>query len=132
MIKIVSKLFFFVVLIALVTVPDIGCKKKEEGIDITDGSWGFVLTSDSTTVAVVYDFRGDRSQGDVYYRGVRSGTYTVSGDLVNFIVNHYDAENNLYLYTYRGMLLDHFNMSGSFTVTYPDGTIVSGTFTAER
>jgi hypothetical protein len=30
------------------------------------------------------------------------------------------------------MFLDYYNMSGSFTVTYPDGSIVSGTFTAER
>jgi len=132
MIKTVLKLFFLLVIIASVTVIDMGCKKKEEGIDITDGTWGFLLTSNSNTVALVYDFRGDRRQGDVYFNGARSGSYSVSGDIVNFTVNHYDGENNLYLYTYSGMFLDYYNMSGSFTVTYPDGSIVSGTFTAER
>ena len=132
MIKIVLKLLFLLVIIALVTVTNTGCKKGEEGIDITDGAWGFLLTSNSNTVALVYDFQGDQQQGNVYYNGVRSGTYSVSGDIVNFTVNHYDGENNLFLYTYSGRFLDYFNMSGSFYVTYPDGSIVSGTFTAER
>jgi hypothetical protein len=130
--NIVLKLFFLLMIIALVTVTNIGCKKGDEGIDITDGTWGLLLTSNSNTVALVYDFQGDQEQGNVYYSGARRGTYSVSGDIVNFTVNHYDEEDNLYLYTYSGRFIDYYNMSGAFYVTYPDGSIVSGTFTAER
>lgn len=128
--KNVSILFLLVMIIGLVF--NIGCKKTEEGIDITDGTWAFFLESSDGSSALVYDFRGDPQQGNVYYRNENRGTYTVSGNMVNFTVNHYDGDNNLYLYTYSGLLSNYYNMSGSFSINMPDGSTINGTFTAER
>ena len=126
----VSKLFLLLMVISLVV--NIGCKKTNEGIDITDGTWAFSLETAEGSPVVIYDFRGNLQQGNVYYRQENRGTYTVSGDIVNFTVNHYSSDNSLYLYTYSGTIGDYNHMSGNFYISYPDGSTVSGTFTAER
>jgi hypothetical protein len=128
--KNILKLFLFLAIISLVI--NIGCKKSTGGIDITEGTWGFSLETAEVSTVVVYDFQGDPQQGNVYYRQENRGTYTVSGDMVNFTVDHYGSDNDLYLYTYSGIIEDYNHISGTFYVTYPDGSIVSGTFTAER
>jgi hypothetical protein len=128
--KNISKLFVLVIIIGLVV--NIGCKKKDEGIDITDGTWAFFLETSDGSNALVYDFRGDQQQGNVYFQNENRGTYTVSGNMANFTVNHYDAESNLYVYTYSGLFSDYYNMSGSFYISMPDGSTINGTFTAER
>jgi hypothetical protein len=128
--KNVSKLLLLLITISLIV--SIGCKKKNDGIDITNGTWAFALETVDINTVVIYDFRGDLQQGSVYYRQDNRGTYTVSGDILNFTVNHYGNDNSLYLYTYSGIISDYYHISGSFYVTNPDGSTDSGTFTAER
>lgn len=109
-----------------------GCKKSDDSFDITDGSWAFYLQSGSDSSSLVYAFRGTKESGKVYYSNENRGNYTVSGSLVNFTVSHYDVESLEYLYTYSGTFSDYYNMTGSFTVRYPNGTILNGTWQAER
>jgi len=109
-----------------------GCKKSDDSFDITDGSWSFHLSAGSDSSSLVYAFRGDKGQGSVYYNNENRGTYTVSGVLINFTVNHYDVAGGLYVYVYSGTSSDYYHMRGSFSVTYPGGSVISGTWTAER
>lgn len=109
-----------------------GCKKSDDSFDITDGSWAFYLQSGPDSSSLVYAFRGNKDEGNVYYSNENRGTYSVSGSLVNFTVSHYDVDDQLYLYTYTGTYSDYYNMNGSFTVRYPNGTILNGTWQAER
>lgn len=109
-----------------------GCKKSDESFDITEGSWAFYLSAGGDSSSLVYTFRGEKDQGNVIYNNEVRGTFTVSGTLVNFTINHYDAEGSLYVYVYTGTSRDYFFMSGSFSVTYPGGSVTSGTWSAER
>ena len=118
-----------IVVAALLTV---GCPKKDEGIDITDGTWGFFLETATGSTGVVYDFRGSKTSGSVYYSGQERGTFTVTGDNVRFSVDHFDPQGNQFHYEYVGLFVDYFNMSGTFTALNPDGSTTSGTFTATR
>ncbi|MCP5104907.1 MAG: hypothetical protein GY950_16090 [bacterium] len=125
-------LTILLILVVTAFTVNTGCKKSDKGFNISDGTWGFYLQTNAGTSALVYDFQGSETQGEVYYRHENRGTYTVSGNIANFTVNHYDPENNLFVYVYRGTFGDYYNMSGSFSVTNPDGSVTSGTFTAER
>lgn len=109
-----------------------GCKKSDDSFDITDGSWAVYLQSGPDSSSLVYAFRGNKDAGNVYYSNENRGSYSVSGSLVNFTVSHYDVEDLLYLYTYTGTYSDYYHMNGSFTVRYPNGTILNGTWQAER
>jgi len=109
-----------------------GCKKSDDSFDITDGNWAFHLAAGSDSSSLVYTFQGDKLQGSVYYNNENRGSYTVSGVLINFTVNHFDAAGGLYVYVYSGMSSDYFHMSGNFSVTYPGGSVISGTWSAER
>jgi hypothetical protein len=128
--KIVLSACFAILTIALAL--NSGCKKSGDSFDITDGSWAFYLQSGPDSSSLVYAFRGTKEAGNVYYSNENRGIYTVSGSLVNFTVSHYDVENLEYLYTYTGTHSDYYNMTGSFTVKYPNGTIINGTWQAER
>ncbi len=120
------------IILTIVFALNTGCKKNDDSFDITDGTWGFFLTAGSDNSSLVYSFQGEEEHGNVFYNNEERGTYTVSGTLVNFTVNHYDSAASLYVYVYTGTAGDYFNMSGSFSVTYPDGSVVSGTWEAER
>ena len=109
-----------------------GCKKSDDSFDITEGSWAFYLSAGSDNSSLVYTFRGEKDQGNVIYNNEVRGSFTVSGTLVNFTVNHYDAVGDLYVYVYTGTSRDYLFMSGSFSVTYPGGSVISGTWSAER
>lgn len=109
-----------------------GCKKSDDSFDITDGSWAFHLVAGGDSSSLVYSFRGDKGQGSVYYNSENRGSYTVTGTLINFTVNHYDVAGALYVYVYTGTSRDYFYMSGNFSVTYPGGSVISGTWSAER
>ena len=108
------------------------CKSGEKGFDITEGTWGVFLETPAGSSALVYDFQGSKESGNVYYRNQERGTYRVTGNNVSFTVNHFDEQDNLFLYVYSGVVEDDFNMRGSFTITNPDGTVTNGTWTALR
>lgn len=120
------------IILTVVFAVNTGCKKSDDSFDITDGSWAFYLAAGSDSSSLVYAFRGDKGQGTVYYNNENRGSYTVSGVLINFTVNHYDAAGGLYVYVYTGTSSDYYNMNGSFSVTYPSGSVISGTWSAER
>lgn len=122
----------WVAIIVVAAILSTGCPKKDEGIDITDGTWGFFLTTATGSTGVVYDFRGSASSGSVFYNNQERGTFTVTGDNVNFTVDHFDPDGAQFHYNYFGLLADYYNMSGTFTAANPDGSQTSGTFTANR
>lgn len=126
----VWKLFLIFIMISLTAA--MGCKKGEKEFDITDGSWGVVLRTSNATSGWVYQFVGSKESGTIYYNNVNLGTYTVSGDTVNFTTNHSDAEDNIYVYVYNGVVNDYYSMSGTFVINPPGGGIVTGTWTASR
>jgi hypothetical protein len=128
--KIVFKLLLFMVIVGLTA--GTACKSGDKGFDITEGTWGIFLETPAGSNALVYDFQGNKESGEVYYRNQERGTYRVSGSNVSFTVNHFDEQDNLFLYVYSGAVADDFNMSGSFTVTNPDGTVTNGNWTALR
>jgi hypothetical protein len=128
--KNVVKVFLIFIMIGLTA--EIGCKKGEKEFDITDGSWGIVLKTSNATSGWVYQFVGNQQSGSIYYQSANLGTYTVSGDTVNFTTNHIDSENNIYVYVYNGVINDYYSMSGTFIIRPPDGGIVTGTWTASR
>jgi hypothetical protein len=128
--KIVFNLLLLMIIIGLTA--SMACKSGDKGFDITNGTWGVFLESSLGSNALVYDFQGNKDQGTVFYRNEDRGTYTVAGSNVSFTVNHFDAQGNLFLYVYTGTVIDDLNMSGSFTITNPDGTTTNGTWTALR
>jgi hypothetical protein len=109
-----------------------GCKEIKSGIDITDGSWAITMEWGGSTISLIYSFRGDVESGSVYYGEEARGMYTVNGDSVNFTVTHYDTDDNAYLYSFRGVFIDYFNMEGEFSINNPDSTIDNGTFAGYR
>lgn len=126
----VLKLFLIFMMIGLTAT--MGCKKGEKAFDITDGSWGVVLKTSTATSGWVYQFVGTQESGSVYYDNINLGTYTVSGDTVNFTTNHSDEDDNIYVYVYNGVINDYYSMSGTFVIKPPNGSIVTGTWTASR
>ncbi len=128
--KIVFNLLLLMVIISLTA--SMACKSGDKSFDITEGTWGVFLESSTGSSALVYDFQGSKESGNVYYRNQERGTYNVSGNNVSFTVNHFDEQDNLFLYVYTGVVIDDLNMSGSFTITNPDGTTTTGTWTALR
>ncbi|HLP44867.1 MAG TPA: hypothetical protein VK469_02920 [Candidatus Kapabacteria bacterium] len=128
--KKVFKLFLVFIMIGLTA--NIGCKKGEKEFDITDGSWGILLQTTTNSAGWVYQFVGTKESGSIFYQNIRLGTYTVSGDIVDFTTQHYDAQNNLYVYDYDGLIVDYFKMNGTFSITPPDGIVVNGIWTATR
>ncbi len=128
--KNVVKLFLILIMIGLTAA--MGCKKGEKEFDITDGSWGLTLQTSTASTGWVYQFVGNKLSGSIYYRDVILGTYTVSGDTVNFTTNHSDDQSNIYVYVYNGVIIDYYKMSGTFIINPPGGGIVIGTWTAER
>lgn len=128
--KIVFKLLLLIIVGGLTA--GTACKSGEKGFDITEGTWGVFLETPAGSSALVYDFQGTKASGKVYYRNQERGTYSVSGNNVSFTVNHFDGQDNLFLYVYSGVVVDDLNMSGSFTITNPDGTVTNGTWTALR
>ena len=123
----------FLIFIVAGLISSSGCKKGEKEFDITDGSWGILLqATNGTSAGWVYQFVGTKQSGSIYYQDIRLGTYTVSGDIVDFTAQHYDDQNNVYLYDYDGVVVDYFKMNGTFSITPPSGPIINGTWTAER
>jgi hypothetical protein len=129
--KKIASVVFLILLTGALAVST-GCKEKKPGIDITDGSWAVTVTWGGASISLEYEFRGELESGNVYYGVENRGMYTVDGDLVNFNVTHYDVNYAAYLYSFRGTLLDYYNMEGEFSINNPDGSIDNGTFTANR
>lgn len=120
------------IILAIGVMVNTGCKKSDDSFDITDGSWAFYIQAGGQNSALVYAFRGESGQGEVFYNNISRGTYTVSGTLINFTVDHYDSTGNIDVYVYTGTYSDYYNMSGTFSVTYSNGNVISGTWLAER
>lgn len=126
----VWKLFLILMMIGLTA--NMGCKKGETEFDITDGTWGVYLTTSTSSAGWVYQFVGSKESGSIYYDSVNLGTYNVYGDTVTFTTNHSDDEDKVYVYVYNGVVIDNYSMSGTFIIKPPDGSIVTGTWTASR
>lgn len=129
-----SKVIFITLIIGLIlfAMTFTGCKGSDDSFDITDGTWGFFITGGEYSSGVVYAFQGSKTSGNVEYEGQVRGTYTLSGTTLRFTVEHYDSEDNTYIYSYEGIYTDYFNMAGTFSVTYPDGSVINGTWYAVR
>jgi hypothetical protein len=128
--KIAPIVLLILLTVGLAVTP--GCKEIKSGIDVTDGDWAVTMTWGGASISLVYSFQGDLDSGSVYYGEENRGMYTVDGDSINFNVTHYDVNDAAYLYSFRGTLLDYFNMEGEFSINNPDGSIDNGTFTAYR
>ncbi|MCX6579914.1 MAG: hypothetical protein NT166_06980 [Candidatus Aminicenantes bacterium] len=126
----VLRLFLIFIMIGLTA--GMGCKKGEKEFDITDGSWGISLQTSTANTSWVYQFVGNKQSGSIYYRDLILGTYAVFGDTVNFTTNHSDGQSNIYVYVYNGVIIDYYKMSGTFIINPPDGSIITGTWNAER
>lgn len=129
-----KKIVFNLLILMTITglTATMACKSGGKSFDITNGTWGVFLESPSGSNALVYDFQGNKDQGTVYYQNEDRGTYTVAGNTVSFTVNHFDEQGNLFVYIYTGSVIDDLNMSGTFTISNPDGTTTTGTWTALR
>lgn len=129
--KTVLKSFLIFIMIGLIFSS--GCTKGEKEFDITDGTWGFFLQgTNGTNFGWVYQFVGNKQSGSIYSNDIRVGAYTVSGDIVDFTTQHYDSQNNVFIFDYDGVIVDYFKMNGTFSITPPNGPIINGTWTADR
>ncbi|MCP4219974.1 MAG: hypothetical protein GY765_35410 [bacterium] len=126
-------LTFSIVTLLLLTFSGVGCKSESKGFEITNGSWGFSLQTPGGISTLVYTFEGGYTEGNVIYRGEVRGTFTVTADVnVRFTVNHYNADSEVFVYSYTGTISDFYNMGGDYSVAYPDGSSLGGTWTASR
>ncbi len=119
------------IIFALIT-STTGCK-TDEGFDITNGSWGFFLTSSvGGQMSMVYAFRGGKNSGDVVFSGIIVGTYGISRNSVIIHTEHNASTGETYIYDFNGTIESNAKFTGTFTLQFPDNPNVTGTFEATR
>jgi len=107
-----------------------GCKKKAK-FDIT-GTWVFTITLADESFDETYTFAGDKRSGDVYWEGQSLGSYLVTGELIDFTLEYYYADDTYVVEVYSGFFDMENQMSGSMTVTISGIGSVNGTWIAYR
>lgn len=106
-----------------------GCRKDRW--DIT-GVWYFTITIYGESFDETYTFVGDDRTGEVIWQDVSLGTYSVSGDIVNFTLEYYDIDDDYTVEIYRGSFDFDDQMSGSVTITIEGYEPADGTWIAVR
>lgn len=104
---------------------------KFNDLDIV-GTWQFVLKISGETILASYTFTGSKESGHVIWDSEDVGTYSVSGDQVNFSIYYYDTNNDYTTESYTGTIDDRYDMHGTFIYTVQGHTPVSGSWAAGR
>lgn len=106
-----------------------GCRKDR--LDIT-GVWYFTITIYGESFDETYTFVGDDRTGEVIWQDISLGTYSVSGDFVNFTLEYYDIDDDYTVEVYRGSFDFDDQISGSVTITIEGYEPATGTWLAVR
>jgi len=123
---------FSIAIVFAIILTSTGCK-TDEGFDITNGSWGFFLTSsEGGEMSMVYAFNGTKNKGDVYFSSEAVGSYTVSRNLVIIHTEHNASTGETFVYDFDGTVETDAKITGTFTLSFPDNPNVTGTFEALR
>ena len=117
------------VLVVAALLLNTGCRKHR--INIT-GVWFFTITIYGESFDETYTFVGDHRTGEVIWQDVSLGTYSVSGDSVNFTLEYYDIDDDYTVEVYRGFFDADDQMSGSVTITIEGYEPATGSWIAVR
>ncbi len=126
-----NKLMILVLVIMLAgLVVNTGCKKSNK-FDIT-GYWIVESTLEGMVFSEGYTFTGDKSGGDILYNGQQLGTYSVSGDTINFTLEYYDQDDDYTVEVYTGTVDGDDQFSGNFSYSVEGYQTLTGIYVATR
>jgi len=117
-------------LMVLVVILNTGCKSKSN-FDIT-GAWVITLNISDGQITNTYIFTGTKTEGNVTLEGTPStGSYTVSGDSVQFSVS-YGIAAPLFTENFTGRSESEDSMQGNFNIALSGVITDTGTWQGVR